>query len=90
MKYYGFGTYTGKENMKIDSDLLEESIEKDVSEPIFRLYAWYPKCVSLGRNQKRHFQHGSRKPLLDPKRKGSCKPSRTAKFQTLRGTHRQP
>ena len=51
MKYIKFGTYTGEENMKIDSDLLEEAIEKQYHEPIFRLYAWSPKCVSLGRNQ---------------------------------------
>ena len=51
MKYIKFGTYTGEENMKIDSDLLEEAIEKQYKEPIFRLYAWSPKCVSLGRNQ---------------------------------------
>ena len=51
MKYIKFGTYTGKENMQIDSDLLDKSIEDQVNEPIFRLYAWSPKCVSLGRNQ---------------------------------------
>ena len=52
MKYIKFGTYTGKENMQIDSDLLDESIAKQIIEPIFRLYAWSPKCISLGRNQE--------------------------------------
>ena len=51
MKYIKFGTYTGKENMQIDSDLLDNAIETQTDEPIFRLYAWSPKCVSLGRNQ---------------------------------------
>lgn len=51
MKYIKFGTYTGEENMRIDSDLLEDAIRTQAHEPIFRLYAWSPKCVSLGRNQ---------------------------------------
>ena len=51
MKYIKFGTYTGEENMRIDSDLLDKAIENQTQEPIFRLYAWSPKCVSLGRNQ---------------------------------------
>lgn len=51
MKYIKFGTYTGQENMQIDSDLLENSINMQIKEPVFRLYAWSPKCVSLGRNQ---------------------------------------
>ena len=51
MKYIKFNTYTGKENMQIDSDLLENAIADQTKEPIFRLYAWSPKCVSLGRNQ---------------------------------------
>jgi len=55
MKYIKFGTYTGKENMQIDSDLLDEAIEKQLQEPIFRLYAWSPRCISLGRNQKDDF-----------------------------------
>ena len=52
MKYIKFGTYTGKENMQIDSDLLDNAIKEQSSEPVFRLYAWSPKCVSLGRNQE--------------------------------------
>ena len=55
MKYIKFGTYTGAENMQIDSDLLDEAIEKQLTEPIFRLYAWKPRCISLGRNQKDGF-----------------------------------
>ena len=55
MKYIKFGTYTGKDNMQIDSDLLDEAIEKQTQEPIFRLYAWEPRCISLGRNQKDEF-----------------------------------
>lgn len=52
MKYIKFTTYTGEENMQIDSDLLDEAINLQSKEPIFRLYGWSPKCVSLGRNQK--------------------------------------
>ena len=55
MRYIKFGTYTGKENMQIDSDLLDEAIENQIQEPIFRLYAWKPRCISLGRNQKDDF-----------------------------------
>ena len=55
MEYIKFGTYSGKENMQIDSDLLDESIEKQLQYPRFRLYAWSPRCISLGRNQKDEF-----------------------------------
>ena len=41
--------------MQIDSDLLDEAIEKQIKEPVFRLYGWKPACVSLGRNQKDEF-----------------------------------
>lgn len=41
--------------MQIDSDLLDEAIEKQLPEPIFRLYGWSPACVSLGRNQRDDF-----------------------------------
>lgn len=58
MKYIKFGTYTGKENMQIDSDILDEAVESSASEPAFRLYAWSPKCISLGRNQKDDFLAG--------------------------------
>ena len=52
MKYVKFNICNGKENMQIDSDLLEKSISQQIKEPIFRLYAWSPMCVSLGRNQQ--------------------------------------
>lgn len=55
MKYIKFGTFTGQENMQIDSDILDEAIEKQIKEPVFRLYAWQPRCISLGRNQKEDF-----------------------------------
>lgn len=58
MKYIKFGTYTGQENMQMDSDLLDNAILDQSSEPIFRLYAWSPKCISLGRNQKDDFLKG--------------------------------
>ncbi len=41
--------------MRIDSDLLDSAIENKLDYPIFRLYAWEPACVSLGRNQKDDF-----------------------------------
>lgn len=41
--------------MRIDSELLEDAIENSSKEPVFRLYAWNPKCISLGRNQKDDF-----------------------------------
>lgn len=55
MKYVEFGTYTGADNMRIDSELLDEAIQNQTKEPVFRLYAWSPKCISLGRNQKDDF-----------------------------------
>ena len=41
--------------MQIDSDLLENAIQNQTKEPIFRLYTWKPKCISLGRNQNADF-----------------------------------
>lgn len=58
MIYRGFGEYTGVENMKIDSDILENAISEQLQKPVFRLYAWKPKCISLGRNQKDDFLTG--------------------------------
>ena len=55
MKYVKFETYTGKENMQIDSDILDAAIENQEQEATFRLYAWKPRCISLGRNQKDDF-----------------------------------
>ncbi len=55
MKIIPYETRTGKENMQIDSDLLDFAIKNELKEPIFRLYGWEPAGVSLGRNQKDDF-----------------------------------
>lgn len=55
MKIIPYETRTGKENMQIDSDLLDFAIKSELKKPIFRLYGWKPACVSLGRNQKDDF-----------------------------------
>ena len=55
MKIIPYETRTGKENMQIDSELLDFAIKNELKEPIFRLYGWKPACVSLGRNQKDDF-----------------------------------
>lgn len=55
MQYINYEIKTGKENMQIDSDLLDSAVEKGLKEPIFRLYGWSPACVSLGRNQSDEF-----------------------------------
>ena len=55
MKILSYSVNTGKENMQIDSDLLEDAIKNQSKEPVFRLYGWSPKCVSLGRNQRDDF-----------------------------------
>ncbi len=55
MKFVDYEIHTGKENMQIDSDLLNNAISSKSEEAIFRLYGWSPKCVSLGRNQKDDF-----------------------------------
>lgn len=47
-----YDVYTGEDNMRIDSELLDEAIQKSYTEPIIRFYAWKPACVSFGRNQK--------------------------------------
>lgn len=53
MKYLGYSVNTGFENMKIDSDILENSIKINSKEILIRLYGWSPECISLGRNQKK-------------------------------------
>ena len=58
MKLIRYSEHTGKENMQIDSDILEKAIETSTKEPVFRLYGWKPKCISLGRNQKDSFLTG--------------------------------
>lgn len=55
MKYIEFETNNGEKNMQIDSDLLDFAIKNQLQEPMFRLYAWSPACVSLGRNQSEGF-----------------------------------
>lgn len=55
MQFIDYEIKTGSDNMQIDSDLLDGSIEKQLKEPIFRLYSWEPACVSLGRNQSDEF-----------------------------------
>lgn len=59
MKLIRYSEHTGKENMQIDSDILEEAIKTNTQEPVFRLYGWKPKCISLGRNQKDSFLTGN-------------------------------
>lgn len=55
MKHIDFEVNTGEINMQIDSDLLDFAIKNRIHEPKFRLYAWAPACVSLGRNQDEAF-----------------------------------
>ncbi len=43
--------YNGADNMRIDSELLENAVKTQSTEPILRFYGWAPACVSLGRNQ---------------------------------------
>ncbi len=55
MKFIPYEVNTGSKNMQIDNKLLDFAIEKELKEPILRLYGWSPACVSLGRNQKDDF-----------------------------------
>lgn len=50
-----FEILNGKKNMQIDEDLLNLAIKNQSQEQIFRLYAWSPACISLGRNQDDSF-----------------------------------
>ena len=59
MKLIRYSIHTGEKNMQIDSDLLDNAIDNSESEATFRLYGWYPKCISLGRNQRGDFLDGS-------------------------------
>ena len=54
-----FDTFNGQINMQIDEDLLNNAIKNQSQDKIFRLYAWEPACVSLGRNQDDKFIHKS-------------------------------
>lgn len=55
MRFVPYEIKSGAENMRIDAELLEHAINNQLTEPVFRLYGWYPACVSLGRNQKSDF-----------------------------------
>ncbi len=55
MKYVELEINTGEKNMQIDNDLLDFALENRIKEPTFRLYAWLPACISLGRNQNDSF-----------------------------------
>ncbi len=55
MKFIPYSVHTGKDNMRIDNDLLENSIQEGSTDAIFRLYGWSPACISLGRNQSGEF-----------------------------------
>ena len=55
MKLIEFELNSGEKNMQIDSDLLDNAIQNNSVEPVFRLYGWSPKCISLGRNQDDSF-----------------------------------
>lgn len=58
MKLIRYAEYTGSENMQIDTNILENAIQTSAIEPVFRLYGWKPKCISIGRNQKAGFLSG--------------------------------
>lgn len=55
MQILPYNTNSGQINMDIDSQLLDNAIQKQIKEPVFRLYGWMPACVSLGRNQDEGF-----------------------------------
>lgn len=42
----------GKFNMDFDLSVLNNAIENKIDYAIVRFYQWYPKCISLGKNQK--------------------------------------
>lgn len=41
--------------MITDENLLNDAIQNNLKEPVFRLYGWKPACISLGRNQDDKF-----------------------------------
>lgn len=43
--------HNGKYNMEYDMKLLDFAIENKIDYAFLRFYQWYPKCLSLGRNQ---------------------------------------
>lgn len=55
MKFIPFSVNSGKNNMEIDEEILNNAINTQSKDAIFRLYAWNPPCISLGRNQSDNF-----------------------------------
>ena len=55
MKFINFDIKNGQNNMRIDEELLNQAIENQSHDKIFRLYGWEPACISLGRNQDDKF-----------------------------------
>lgn len=55
MKFIEYSVNTGKENMLIDEQILNDCIASQSAEPVFRLYGWSPKAISLGKNQHSDF-----------------------------------
>jgi len=43
---------SGQFNMDYDLKMLDFAIENKINYAMVRFYQWYPRCVSLGRNQK--------------------------------------
>lgn len=43
--------------MDFDEKVLNYAISQQLNKPVFRLYGWAPKCVSLGRNQKENINN---------------------------------
>ena len=43
----------GQFNMDFDVKMLDFAIENNIDYAIVRFYQWYPRCISLGRNQKK-------------------------------------
>ncbi len=54
----------GKTNMTVDMELLDFAIKNKIDYGILRFYQWYPKCISLGRNQKAD-EYNVKNPSLD-------------------------
>ena len=55
MKFIFFSINSGSENMRIDEEILNNAINTQEKDAIFRLYAWKPACISHGRNQNDKF-----------------------------------
>ena len=49
----------GQINMDIDEKTLDRAIDKKSDCAFVRFYQWYPKCVSLGRNQKKDINYNN-------------------------------